>query len=319
MMMQNMKHNRGYRVLCIVMLLVMLSSSFTFAASKLLVKEYTFTSSSSEQFAYTAKEHIKEDGVTYKLTDVQYEVIGENENYISKEVTYDNLNAEEVPLEETFNINGKDITLKLSDDDIAYTEEIKYVTETYTKQTTKPTIPSEKKVVADDATYIATLENVKESSTTKAYTAKVKFIGAEGSTYYLNNKALTMDGSSPLWSGYESDVISYLGLPKGSTVTSGKWTTGYVTEGEDVVRYAEFSGTRPAANYTATYSYAVYSCKAVYDNGEDPYEVKAICTYEASGWSTAAKVAVGAAVVILAGLIVFILYMIAKKKKQEEE
>lgn len=314
-------HQSMYRkILCFVMLFFLLSSTFVSAASKDLIKEYYFTSDSDQNFYYAAPESIKEDGKEYMLKSTTYEYIGENESYISEIVNYENLDSEEIPTKETFTVDGEDVSLSLiKDDEIKYTETIEYVTDTFNQCISKPDIPSSKTVTADDEEFTATLVSVDEEKTAKTYTAKVKFTGAKGSLYYLNGKKLELGDSSPLWTGCEADVITYLGLPEGSTVKSGKWTTDYVTEGEKVVRYAEFSGTRPAVNYTATYSYSTYSCKATYDNGEDKYKVKAVCTYGKVGLSTAQKVAIGAALVLLAGLLMYILYIIARRKKQDIE
>jgi len=306
------------RILCMIMVFLLFSISFVSAAEKSLIKEEYITSNSENTCNYKPEEKIKEEGTEYELKSVKYEVVGENESFIERTEEYNNLSTKEVPTTKDFKLNGKNVTLKLVDENITYSEETKTVSESYNGYIYRPEFSKTKTVRENNTDYTATLVNVKEQNITKGYTAKVKFIGAPGSTYYLNGKELTMEDNSPLWHGYENDVIEYLELPSASTVISGKWTSDYVNEGNDVVRYAEFRGQRPATNYTVNYSYTTYSCKAKYNNGEDRYKIKVVCTYEKVGLSTIQKIAIGAGIVILAGLIVLILYIIAKRRKDAE-
>ncbi|WP_241354189.1 hypothetical protein, partial [Pseudomonas aeruginosa] len=92
-------------------------------------------------------------------------------------------------------------------------------------------------------------------------------------------KKIRLDQDKPTWAGYEEAVKRHLKLATESRLTGGDWTSPWRTEQGRTVRYARFTGTRPAVDYVATYAYKVYDAAVTYDNqrepGEQEYTVKA--------------------------------------------
>ena len=122
-------------------------------------------------------------------------------------------------------------------------------------------------------------------------------------------------------------LLSSLGLDSGKyRITSGRWKGEAKTENGETVRYAEFSGLRLAADYTAVYreSTANMPYKSSYEavctygpNPEMSYEIRATVTYENAGLTTLGLIiAASVAIIVLAGLTVLILMFIAKRRKE---
>ena len=295
----------------------------TYAAEKLITKEYTFETDNTD-FSYNAEKTIKVDGKQYKLKGIEYKIMSQENMYIAKDYVYSNLRSRSVPLKKTFKVNGEKLLLQADENDIRYSETIATTTETLSGRTLKPNLPKNKMVTVQGYTYDATLLGVTSQLNTIPFTATVKFDGDKGATYYLGNKKLILQDGGPCWSGYTDDVIKYLNLETGSTVSAGKWTSDYVQENGRTVRYAQFTGTRPATDYIATYSYKIYSAIVTYDNGLDPgamqYTVKAICSYEKAGMSFLQKmICTGIGLCVLAILAAVILMILRRKNRKEIE
>lgn len=320
-----MRKKRSKSVWAIILIVVTLftSASVCFAAEKELTKEYTFQSSSAD-FNYKAKKTIKEDGKQYNLKGITYKVLSADSAYIERDYTYRDLAEKKVPLKKTFRIDGEKVSLTAEEADIRYSERIETITEHISGATSQRDIPENKKITTEDGIlHDAELTGLKEESGSKPYTATVKFIGEKGTTYYLDGKKLVLKGDGPIWNECKRDVIDHLGLADGSTVSGGTWTSGYQRENGQTVRYARITGTVPTTNYTATYSYKLYSTTVTYSNGVEPgqtlYTAQAICNYEKAGMSALRKIIyAGVGLLLLAGLTVLILYVIARKKRIQE-
>ena len=119
------------------------------------------------------------------------------------------------------------------------------------------------------------------------------------------------NANAPVWSGYQSDILTYLNLDASAyRITGGSWTSSRVS-GNTLIRTARFTGTSNVCDYTAKYVDGSdadgYTANAVYLS---PYKVKAIATYEQAGLTTMQKVLIGAGILIIAIVIDLILYLL---------
>lgn len=234
-------------------------------------------------------DEIEKDGKTLKLTDTKWESVGRT------------------PISGTSTIKGSD---------------------------KKPEFAATKKVtatIADGSTVTADckLINVEQSgsSYSKPFTVTAKFYGDSDVDYYVfGNAQIPNNPSSPVWQGYESQILKALGLSSSEyVITSGKWTSDYEDENGAMVRYAEFSGVRQSSDWTAYYkedavNEKIYTATCTYEPETAEYTVTATVDYSITHISLFGKVAIGsAAVIVIAGLIAIILAVIGKKKKETKE
>lgn len=292
------------------------------AAERTIQKEYTFLSESPE-FAYEPEKEIREHGKTYSLKGITYQQVKVTSPYLCREKTYKGLSEKKVPQKHTFSINGETKRLTARKENIRYSQRVETVTETLTGVTGNPTFSGKKEVHKNGKTYTASLLGVKEKKGRKPFTATVTFTGAPQADFYFQGKKVRLKEGQPVWDGYKTAILRYLKLEAGSTITGIAWSGAARKEGGRTVRYAQVRGTRPVADYVATYQYPIYDAEVLYDNGEDPnakeYTVRAVCTYEKAGWSMAQKAFVaGAGLCVLALLVNGILFLLRRRKKQED-
>ena len=325
--MQKMKQ---IRILLAVCLLVVTTTTTVSAAEQPLQKEYTFTSETAN-FSYPAKKKLKEEGESYTLKGIQYEILEETEVYQSRKETYSGLSEKQVPLKRNYRIDGREVILRADAEDVTYSENTETWTQTLTGRTSRPQFAQTRAVSIDGKTYEATLMGTSQEDAPKPYTATVRFSGSPDADFYLDwgkkRKKLTLKQKQqeigPAWNGYQEDIASYLDLPEGSTVGSGRWSSGWQEENGRSVRYATFTGTRPAANYTAIYQYTTYDATVTYHNDAEPgerlYQVKAICSYEKETSLLDTLLHIGAGVLVLALLVSGILLLLRKKRRETQE
>lgn len=323
---------KSIRILLLIgLLLVTVTGTVSAAEQKTMQKEYTFESETAA-FAYPAKKQLEEQGTTYILKDITYKVLKETDTYVSRKATYQGLSEKQVPLKRIYRINGKDVALRADAEDVQYSEDKETWTETLTGRTSMPQFAQTRTISVDGQTYEATLMGTRQEDASKPYTARVRFTGDPDADFYLEaektRKKLTLKQENqemgPAWNGYQKDIAEYLGLPAGSTVGTGRWDGGWQEENGRSVRYATFTGTRPAANYTATYQYTTYNAVVTYQNGAEPgdkkYEVKAICRYEVQKtplWKVLAGI--GAGILAAAACVIAIIYALQRRKREGEE
>lgn len=322
------KYLSAMLILLVLIASTQLAYADTDADSEPLVKEYTFTSNDLN-FAYEAEPEIKQDGKTYTLKGIKsYELVDMNK-YFMHEAVYTGLSEKKVPEKRVFQLDGKDVELTLLEGSEVYSAMDGSVTETTKGYPAKTT-----KITKNDQQYTARLVNAKpiksEATANEPFTVKGKFIGEPGVLYDFNGKQLKLDESSPVWQGHDAELLEYLGLPSDYKITESKWTSDYIQEDGETVRYAEYSGIKPGKSekvtgYTATYEYAVYSATATYTNGVEPgteeYTVKAYVEYdevikESNLLQLILKIAAGLAVLAL--LVSAILFVISKRRKEKE-
>ena len=342
-----MKKRRIGRILLTAGLLISLTGT-CYAAEQTLVQEYEVTVTDPNYTDYTVEQlgadiladvpaEIEEDGKTYYAVDANFTLESKQEP-IEKKKTYTDLTEKNVPETCEFKDAGE---LKLKD--VSYTETKRTAvtgTKTYYGYAAKPTVPETKVITATlpDGTSITvngSLVEVKqvEGGFTKPFTVTAKFIGdADVDSYLLGDVEIPNNPNSPVFEGYEAVLLKSLGFDSANyRITDGKWTSDYIEEDGETVRYAEFTGTQKGTDWIAYYretltedspSYATYSAEATYTNDveETTFDLIATITYEkAAGLSLVQKLLIGSAAVVIIAAAVALILSVSRKKKKEEE
>lgn len=305
-----------------------LQESFTFTTTDTAYKNYTVSDIGRGELADIPKEKKSRLRIK-KASDIKFTVISKDE---TKEKTYTKLTAKKVP--KTYkDKNGKKYYLLKTE---WSEEERKPATHSvnYRGEGGKPSAPSS---ISFDVTFAGKTFKTKGNlvsfeksgeSYSKPFTVTAKFVGDDDiSGYVIGGRIIPKNDSTPVFKGYESVLLSSLGLDSGKyRITSGRWKGEAKTENGETVRYAEFSGLRLAADYTAVYreSTANMPYKSSYEavctygpNPEMSYEIRATVTYENAGLTTLGLIiAASVAIIVLAGLTVLILMFIAKRRKE---
>lgn len=325
---------KAKKVLAIIMALLLCMPAVVYAADGSIVKEYPFESETKD-FSYSAPKAIEENGKKYELKDTKYEIV-RAPSELKRIRTYTNLAEKKVP-KKTLKLKSGE-TLKLSD--VAWTEQTRTAgsgTLTVTGSDSRPDVPETKEITAtlpDGSTITVTgqLTSVEKtgSSYSKPFSVKATFTGDEDvDTYMMGDTAIPNNPDSPAFSGYETAILTHLGLdPDQYKITDARWTSGYVKRNGQTVRYAEYSGQRLTSDWTAYYTETItadspqvttYTAEATYISTDDNYEVMAVCTYEATHNLLPVIIGIGIGVCILALVIVIILQILKKKKGVENE
>lgn len=304
------------------------SASFAFAEAKAdLIKEYEYEAENVRDLSYDAPEELKEEGKTYRLLSVEYEVIKDNEIKVMKHVEtsdrddFDREIKHELP-------SGKTVTLK-AEDDISWKEktvDAVTVTQEYKSRSDVPQQITSQKESEDGEMVDITLalSGIEDYSRKKAFSAPATFYTPVrgGSMYRFNGKVVTITGGSPVWSGYQADVKEYLGLNGNEyAVTGGSWSDGYTLSGGQYVRHATFTGTKSVPLYRATFTETddtakVYTAEIAYAGLDGKAKIKAIASYE-KVLGVREYIMIGAGILVLALLIAAAIYLIGRRRKRE--
>ena len=335
------------KMMGLALILTLLMGSTAFAAET-EVKEYTFTTENSSFESLTLEElaggaygdiplTIEEGGKSLKACEVTFSLISITEP-VTKEKEF--LNLTEKTLPETYAFLEGELTLT----DAEWRETQRQAaegTKTYRGYVKKPDVPAEMNISVSledgsSFTVLGKLQKVEESSSayTEGFTVDAVFYGDEDvDSYILDGTEIPNNPKTPVFKGYEEVILKALEYPVNGeyVLTGGKWTTDYITEDGQTVRYAEFSGLRKSGNWTAYYKEVLneesphlttYSAAATYTNGitKPVYEVKAALTYEEETQSITGKILTASAfVIIFAACITMILLVLGKKKKEKEK
>lgn len=335
------------RLLSMTVAAVLAMSSIVYAAAP-VTREYKVTSEKKDFATITVadlekgelsdvKSEIKEGGKRYQAAKVSVEAVDKKES-VKRKRTFTGLAEKEVP-KKTLKLKSGE-TLKLSD--IKWTEQTRTAasgTLAVTGSDSRPDVPETKEITAalpDGSTITVTgkLTSVEKtgSSYSKPFSVKATFTGDEDvDTYMLGDTAIPNNPDSPAFSGYETAILTHLGLdPDQYKITDARWTSGYVERNGQTVRYAEYSGQRLTSDWTAYYAETItadsprvttYDAVATYTNGEETAATDYLVTvtYEQAGLTLLQKILLAsAAVIVLAGLIAAILMIIRKKREKEE-
>ena len=306
------------------------SASIVFAAEADLIREYEFEAKNVDNLSYEAQEEIKEDGKTYRLIDIEYEIIKNNEIEVKKSVKTSDKEKYEKNIDYKLS-NGKTVKLKALEKDISWQEssgdEI-VKTQEYKNRNDIPQSIKDKKFgfEGEDMEITLKLKSVDNISKTENFSAPATFYTPVkgGSVYRFNGKIVTIGGNSPMWSNYKEDVKDYLGL-NGNTyvITGGSWSDDYMVSGDQYVRHATYTGTKVIPLYKATFTETadttkIYTADITYTGKDGNAKVKAIVSYEKI-MGIREYIIIGAGIIVLALLVAAIIYVISKRRQEGRE
>lgn len=335
------------RILGVTVAAVLAMSSIAYAATP-VTKEYKVTSEKKDFASIQIsdlekgelagiKSEIREGGKRYKAAKVSAEAV-KKDKPVKRKKTYTGLTEKKV--KKTLKLKSGE-TLTLSD--VKWTEQTRTAVTgslTVTGSDSRPDVPETKGITAtlpDGSTITVTgkLQSVEKtgSSYSKPFSVKATFTGDEDvDTYMMGDTAIPNNPDSPAFSGYETAILTHLGLdPDQYKITDAKWTSGYVQRNGQTVRYAEYSGQRLTNDWTAYYAETItagspqlitYDAVATYTNGVDmaATDYLVTVTYEKAGLTLLQKILlVSAAVIVIAGLIAAILLIVRRKREKTEE
>ena len=306
------------------LIMVFVSTALSYAANTDITKTDIFYSKTKD-YSYAAREEIKQDGKTYKLKNIKYELVADK-GAEEKNVKLENLTEEKAPATKSFEVDGKKVTFTLDTDATKFEKNKKEGIYVYSARDPKNFKADQTRVVKDKDgnTFTGTLASVSKGAVyRKPITIEGEFKGDVGSQYFYFANTGTLwpyNSNAPVWNGYQADILNYLNLDASAyRITGGSWTSSRVS-GSTLIRTARFTGTSNVCDYTATYEDGTdadgYTANAVYLS---PYKVKAIATYEQAGLTTMQKVLIGAGILVLAIAIALILYFLKRKKREDEE
>lgn len=332
------------RKVYISLLMVMLATSFTFAASKTVQQEHTLHSTRDvtitlddlgKGILQDVPSDIEIEGKTYHATAVDTKIAKEYAR-VEEKRTFTDTSQSELP--KTVKKDG--IQLKLENDSI---EEAVIVRDavtgshTWTGCSSEPDIPESLELTTDSGlTVTGYLQDVEShrSDTLAEYEFPATFIGDADCQYYeINGKRIPNTFTAPTFEGYEEEILAYLNLSDDDyDITGGSWTSDYVQENGQTVRHAIFICSADVlTDYTAYYEenlteaspgYSTTDITAVYSNGieDTEYDITVVVEYEKDNLTTKQIILfTGAALLIMAGLISCILMLIRRKKKEPKE
>lgn len=306
------------------LIMVFVSTALSYAANTDITKTDIFYSK-TKNYNYAADKEIRQNGKTYKLKNIKYELVADK-GAEAKNVKLENLTEEKAPATKSFEVDGKKVTFTLDTDATKFEKNKKEGIYVYSARDPKNFKADQTRAVKDKDgnTFTGTLASVSKGAIyRKPITIDGEFKGDVGSQYFYFANTGTLwpyNANAPVWNGYQADILNYLNLDASAyRITGGSWTGSRVS-GNTLIRTARFTGTSNVCDYTATYVDGTdgdgYTANAVYLS---PYKVKAIATYEQAGLTTMQKVLIGAGILVLAIAIALILYFLKRKKREEEE
>ncbi len=326
--------------LCLILLLSLTSTAY---AGSMTTKAWTITTGQDYanitlddlgkgELVNTAEIH--EDGKTYEAVKVTASVISKSEPVTVKKI-YTNLTDKKV--QQSITKSGE----KLKLDDVEWTEHHRHAatgTLTYKGSDKRPDAPKTKEITTSlpdgsEISVVGKLQDIKQtgSSYSKPFTVTAKFIGDSDVAYYkLDDTQIPNNPKTPTFEGYQETILRHLNYnPADYHITDGKWSSNYVTEKGQTVRYAEFSGNRRTSDWIAYYqeeltenspALATYDAVATYTNGikDTSYEVMITVDYEEVGLSLLQKVLIVTAGIAIGSIIIGLILMVLKKKKEKD-
>ena len=326
--------------LCLILLLSLTSTAY---AGSMTTKAWTITTGQDYanitlddlgkgELVNTAEIH--EDGKTYEAVKVTASVISKSEPVTVKKI-YTNLTDKKV--QQSITKSGE----KLELDDVEWTEHHRHAatgTLTYKGSDKRPDAPKTKEITTSlpdgsEISVVGKLQDIKQtgSSYSKPFTVTAKFIGDSDVAYYkLDDTQIPNNPKTPTFEGYQETILRHLNYnPADYHITDGKWSSNYVTEKGQTVRYAEFSGNRRTSDWIAYYqeeltenspALATYDAVATYTNGikDTSYEVMITVDYEEVGLSLLQKVLIVTAGIAIGSIIIGLILMVLKKKKEKD-
>ena len=310
-------------VLLLCVLLIFGSTSTAFAKEENeITKTYIFYPESKSNLKYDVPEKIDKDGKEYELKDVEYKINDKKSKEVTKSVTS---TSKKYPKTLKDTVSGREVTLvaetpqwkEVNAEGLIKT--IEYKNESDIPQTIKDSKPS------SDGTQIEItmqLTGTESLSKTEEFSAPAKFYSPypDSTQYMFNGKIVELSGNSPEWGDYKADVKEYLGL-NGNTyqISSGRWTSQPVKQGDQYVRTASFTGTKQVPFYRATYKETADTTRQYTADITYSYiTAEAVAVYEPVDNTSIGKIiAIGAGVIVFVILVIALIYLLSKKRKEK--
>lgn len=332
------------KVITLLLLVSLTLSNMTVFASENtgegMVKSHTFTAREKDATCEEVFENkIKENGSTYKLKSIDYEVVEKKPVIIEKEVEK-KIESEYVPEdkefkpEETITENG--VTYKLVDFEMIEEEDLSQrVTGfvDYDHYITAADVPSQKefpvtnKATGEEEMVICALYGIEKSYSKWVDTyIDITFESYDSVAYEWQGVEVPNNTEHPL-QGYEDLLLQSVGGDstnfrvndiswKGAEYTvDGVVYRDAVASVQRFVQYyrANYAGDfDPGVKYTVTYK----GTEKTESTTEFDYEIIATATYEKA---ISTVVIAGIGLLLLAALIIFILFILSKKRKEKEK
>lgn len=330
------------KVITLLLLMSLTLSNMTVFASENtgegMVKSHTFTAREKDATCEEEFENkIKENGSTYKLKSIDYEVVKKSPVIDKKEVKKE-VESEFVPEDETFEpeetITENGVTYKLEGFEEIEDAETQRVTgfDDYDHKVTAADVPTQKEfTVTNDVTgetesVLCTLSGIEKAYSKWVDTyINITFESYDSVAYEWQGVEVPNNTEHPL-QGYEDLLLQSVGGDSTNfRVNDISWSGAPYTENGVVYRDAVASVQRFVQYYRANYAgefdpgikYKVTykGTEEVESTTEFDYEILATATYEKS---ISPMVIAGLGILVLVGLVIGILYILSKKKKEKE-
>lgn len=283
---------------------LLLSSSIVYAVSS-IEKEYVFQADTATNLKYDYKKQIEKAGKIYKVDEksVKYEVLKDNKVSITKKGSISSFKDE---------IEEYGIKYKLDKDSIKNRRK--------TTKTEVYKIKSESKKEVKYNNETLKLSSVKEKKVSEPVNLPARFYGYPNSKIYkINGKDIEIK-DRPVWNGYERDVAEYLKLKGEYKIYAGRFTTGFVKDGNVYRRDAIYPAVRTNTVYEATYENEV---EATYEGIDTSKKVEAKVSlrydFYKNKLALIVKIIAGIVAAIAIATILFILLKRRKKKGYEDD
>lgn len=273
-----------------------------------ITKAYSYAATREDALPADTDEFIEQDEKMYQRVPFDEETprisINKSEHRYTEEITLSGLTEKSVPQAKEFEIDGKAYTLNLVD--VVYEESkeecLASGTDTY-EQVSEPT-PADTMTVAytmqsgeQHETTAPLMELTREDNGNETKTISSTVILPSGTNIFVVNgeKQVAYDSVSPMWNGYQADVIKGANLDKDTRVVSGKWAAEpYIKDGAwqrdiiwtivqpSVVWTARYETTVTVSGYTAKAKYSATTTELGIDDSlanDSTYDLNAEVTY----------------------------------------
>lgn len=291
---------------------------------------FSFTLAEGEEPSYAAPEMVEYQGKTYVLAEKDVQ-INASDAPAGKEETvyYDGLTEKAVP--ESYHMDNGAQSYDLVLKDVSYAEaEPSTLTIDYVSSA-EPAAPQTYTANVNGKPVTFVLSGIEQTSeySWRPVAVPTEYWGVPTAKYYLGEisqgRELPYNEAQPYFEGYESDILSYLGVSdKEYRIAGSKWTDdGFQTVEHQLRRRGTLTLEHYAATWTATYVSASqgYTAKAVYSDSstDGTMAFTALATYEPAHKFPILQVILVASVgIALIALAIILILLILKKKREQE-
>lgn len=313
-------------------------------AAETIKREKTFLTNENSEKVFEQQsgiaEVVEEDGKSYELQDVSYEVLEKKHLEKVEKVVESEVMEEGTAYEPSKTLREGNFTYTLVKTEKLersmegeYTQLVTAFNE-YDHPVGTGDVPQTKTIsvlnqkTGQNQDVVCTLSGISTAGTmVRENQIRITFQEYDASEYEWNGNLLPRNDEVPPLAGYESQLLESVGAAEGSQITGLSWS-GEPYEAEGVLyRDAVATVQQIVSLYRADYNGQIHEAEikgVVYRNtyeapdpqGEIQYEVKATAEYvkQSSPWVTYLLTGVG--IIIFIGVVVLILILLAKKKQK---